>query len=135
MNQNEVSKLIKSSRNYKKDNANNYELETKKNSLFRKFFENKLIIIIFPIILIILILFIITIVNLINRDYTMDIYFELLNKHSTSISLPSNEATKYDQSLLDEKRICSANKKFAIIRRKSCIACGLFSYYIVHLGA
>ena len=75
MNQNEVSKLIKSSRNYKKDNANNYELETKKNSLFRKFFENKLIIIIFPIILIILILFIITIVNLINRDYTMDIYF------------------------------------------------------------
>ena len=76
MNQNDVSKLIKSSRNYKKDNANNYELETKKNSLFRKFFENKLIIIIiFPIILIILILFIITIVNLINRDYTMDIYF------------------------------------------------------------
>ena len=75
MNQNDVSKLIKSSRNYKKDNANNYELETKKNSLFRKFFKNKLIIIIFPIILIILILFIITIVNLINRDYTMDIYF------------------------------------------------------------
>ena len=76
MNQNEVSKLIKSSRNYKKDNANNYELETKKNSLFLKFSENKLILTIVPIILIILILFTIKILNLINRNNnTIDIYF------------------------------------------------------------
>ena len=49
-------------------------------------------------------------------------------------SLPSNETTKYSKSLLDEKKICSTNKKFAIIRRINCQACGLFSYYIVHLG-
>ena len=34
----------------------------------------------------------------------------------------------------DEKKLCSSNKRFAILYRNSCSPCGLFSYYIVHLG-
>ena len=37
-------------------------------------------------------------------------------------------------NLYNEKKMCSENKKFAILRRVNCEACGLFSYYIVHLG-
>ena len=64
----------------------------------------------------------------------MYIYFNLLQKKKIISALPSNDKTRYDKYLLDEKKICSTNKKFAILRRTSCQPCGLFSYYIVHLG-
>lgn len=45
---------------------------------------------------------------------------------------------KYNKSnfvhLFNETKICSENKKFAILSRTNCYSCGLFSYYIVHLG-
>ena len=137
MNQNEVSKLIKSKRKNEKHKNINNELEQKKNSKFKKLFESEriwTIIAIIIIILILLIIIIIFIIYLITRDRTMDIYLEMLSHHRISVVLPSNEETKYNKSLLDEEKICSTNKKFAIIRRKKCPACGLFSYYIVHLG-
>jgi len=55
-------------------------------------------------------------------------------KINNSKSIKSNDSNRYDKSLLDEKKICSQNKKFAILRRTNCQACGLFSYYIVHIG-
>ena len=58
----------------------------------------------------------------------------LLKQNGRYSSLPANESTKYSSTLFNEKKICSENKKFAILRRTSCEACGLFSYYIVHLG-
>ena len=58
----------------------------------------------------------------------------LLKQNERYSSLPANESTKYSSTLFNEKKICSENKKFAILRRTSCEACGLFSYYIVHLG-
>ena len=137
MNQNEVSKLIKSKGNRKKNNNDSKEI--KKKSILQKCYETQKRIDINTIILIILIIifFILLIIYLIKeyiRDNTMNIYFRLLQKNVVPNILPSNESTKYSQSLLDEKKICSTNKKFAIIRRKNCIACGLFSYYIIHLG-
>ena len=137
MNQNEVSKLIKSKGNRKKNN--NDAKEIKKKSILQKCCETQKRIDTNTIILIILIIifFILLIIYLIKeyiRDNTMNIYFRLLQKNVVPNILPSNESTKYSQSLLDEKKICSTNKKFAIIRRKNCIACGLFSYYIIHLG-
>ena len=64
----------------------------------------------------------------------MKILSSLLKQNGTYSSLPANESTKYSSTLFNEKKICSENKKFAILRRTSCEACGLFSYYIVHLG-
>ena len=37
-------------------------------------------------------------------------------------------------NLYNETKMCTENKKFAILSRTNCQACGLFSYYIVHLG-
>ena len=37
-------------------------------------------------------------------------------------------------NLYNERKMCTENKKFAILARTNCEACGLFSYYIVHLG-
>ena len=64
----------------------------------------------------------------------MKILSSLLKQNGSYSSLPANESTKYSSTLFNEKKICSENKKFAILRRTSCEACGLFSYYIVHLG-
>ena len=64
----------------------------------------------------------------------MKILSSLLKQNGSYSSLPANESTKYSRTLFNEKKICSENKKFAILRRTSCEACGLFSYYIVHLG-
>ena len=64
----------------------------------------------------------------------MKILSSLLKQNGRYSSLPANESTKYSSTLFNEKKICSENKKFAILRRTSCEACGLFSYYIVHLG-
>ena len=64
----------------------------------------------------------------------MKILSSLLKQNERYSSLPANESTKYSSTLFNEKKICSENKKFAILRRTSCEACGLFSYYIVHLG-
>ena len=59
---------------------------------------------------------------------------ELLKNKIHVGPFPANESTKYSPTLLDEKKICANNKKFVIMRRTSCGECGLFSYYIVHLG-
>ena len=37
-------------------------------------------------------------------------------------------------NLYNETKMCTENKKYAILSRINCEACGLFSYYIVHLG-
>ena len=37
-------------------------------------------------------------------------------------------------NIYNETKMCSENKEFAILSRINCQACGLFSYYIVHLG-
>ena len=37
-------------------------------------------------------------------------------------------------NLYNETKMCTENKQFAILSRTNCEACGLFSYYIVHLG-
>ena len=68
------------------------------------------------------------------KKESMKILSSLLKQNERYSSLPANESTKYSSTLFNEKKICSENKKFAILRRTSCEACGLFSYYIVHLG-
>ena len=37
-------------------------------------------------------------------------------------------------NLYNKTKMCKENKQFAILKRTNCEACGLFSYYIVHLG-
>ena len=37
-------------------------------------------------------------------------------------------------NLYNKTKMCTGNKQFAILKRTNCKACGLFSYYIVHLG-
>ena len=130
MNQNEASKLIK------KEQSNNAEQkQTNDKKAIPKFSEKQKGVMINIILLIILIIFlIISLIIYIINNKTMNIYLRLFQKQNYTLTLPSNEKTKYDISLLDEKKICSTNKKFAILRRTTCVPCGLFSYYIVHLG-
>ena len=102
-------------------------------------FLNNIISIIFKfILLIILIIYvyfsILSLYKAKTKKEPMKILSSLLKQNGRYSSLPSNESTKYSSTLFNEKKICSENKKFAILRRTSCEACGLFSYYIVHLG-
>ena len=129
MKQNEESKLIKNNKSKNQENK----------KFFCSFQKNKKINIIKWSILIILIaLIIFTIISIIFlfqiKKEPMKILLEQIQQNKEYFSLPANESTKYSDLLLDEKKICSTNKKFAILRRTNCEPCGLFSYYIVHLG-
>ena len=92
--------------------------------------------IIFNIIIISIFLIFLTIftINYFMNKITMNRFFYLLDNNYIKPSLQPIPNTKYSKNLLNEKKICSKNKKFAILRRTNCRACGLFSYYIVHLG-
>ena len=129
MKPNEESKLIKNNKSKNQENK----------KFLCSFQKNKKINIIKWSILIILIaLIIFTIISIIIlyqiKKEPMKILLEQIQQNKEYFSLPANESTKYSDLLLDEKKICSTNKKFAILRRTNCEPCGLFSYYIVHLG-
>ena len=129
MKQNEESKLIK-----------NNKSKNKENKKFLCFFQKnkKSNIIKWSILIILIALIIFTIICIIIlfqiKKEPMKILLEQIQQNKEYFSLPANESTKYSDLLLDEKKICSTNKKFAILRRTNCEPCGLFSYYIVHLG-
>ena len=133
MNPNEEVELIKG-----KEKANeNIKLQKSENNKISFYFfpKNPKNLLINIAILIILIIFIIIgIIVYIITNQPMKRFYRLLKVNPKTESLKANEKTKYDKSLLDENKVCSTNKKFAILRRTSCQACGLFSYYIVHLG-
>ena len=129
MKPNEESKLIK---NNKSQNQENKKflcsfLKNKKSNIIK-----------WSILIILLALIIFTIISIIIlfqiKKEPMKILLEQIQQNKEYFSLPANESTKYSDLLLDEKKICSTNKKFAILRRTNCEPCGLFSYYIVHLG-
>ena len=129
MKPNEESKLIKNNKSQNQENK----------KFLCSFLKNKKSNIIKWSILIILIaLIIFTIISIIIlfqiKKEPMKILLEQIQQNKEYFSLPANESTKYSDLLLDEKKICSTNKKFAILRRTNCEPCGLFSYYIVHLG-
>ena len=129
MKQNEESKLIKNNKSKNKENK----------KFLCSFLKNtKINIIKWSILIILLALIIFTIICIIIlfqiKKEPMKILLEQIQQNKEYFSLPANESTKYSDLLLDEKKICSTNKKFAILRRTNCEPCGLFSYYIVHLG-
>ena len=129
MKPNEESKLIKNNKSKNQENK----------KFFCSFLKNtKSNIIKWSILIILLALIIFTIISIIIlfqiKKEPMKILLEQIQQNKEYFSLPANESTKYSDLLLDEKKICSTNKKFAILRRTNCEPCGLFSYYIVHLG-
>ena len=129
MKPNEESKLIKNNKSQNQENK----------KFLCSFQKNKKINIIkWSILIILLALIIFTIICIIIlyqiKKEPMKILLEQIQQNKEYFSLPANESTKYSDLLLDEKKICSTNKKFAILRRTNCEPCGLFSYYIVHLG-
>ena len=129
MKPNEESKLIKNNKSQNQENK----------KFLCSFLKNtKSNIIKWSILIILLALIIITIISIIIlfqiKKEPMKILLEQIQQNKEYFSLPANESTKYSDLLLDEKKICSTNKKFAILRRTNCEPCGLFSYYIVHLG-
>ena len=129
MKPNEESKLIKNNKSQNQENK----------KFLCSFQKNKKINIIkWSILIILLALIIFTIISIIIifqiKKEPMKILLEQIQQNKEYFSLPANESTKYSDLLLDEKKICSTNKKFAILRRTNCEPCGLFSYYIVHLG-
>ena len=129
MKQNEESKLIKNNKSKNQENK----------KFFCSFLKNtKSNIIKWSILIILIALIIFTIISIIIlyqiKKEPMKILLEQIQQNKEYFSLPANESTKYSDLLLDEKKICSTNKKFAILRRTNCEPCGLFSYYIVHLG-
>ena len=129
MKPNEESKLIKNNKSKNQENK----------KFFCSFLKNtKSNIIKWSILIILLALLIFTIICIIIlfqiKKEPMKILLEQIQQNKEYFSLPANESTKYSDLLLDEKKICSTNKKFAILRRTNCEPCGLFSYYIVHLG-
>ena len=133
MNPNEEVELIKG-----KEKANeNIKLQKSENNKISFYFfpkNPKNLLINISILIIFLIFIIIGIIVYIITNQPMKHFYRLLKINLKTESLKANEKTKYDKSLLDENKVCSTNKKFAILRRTSCQACGLFSYYIVHLG-
>ena len=129
MKPNEESKLIKNNKSKNQENK----------KFFCSFLKNtKSNIIKWSILIILLALIIFIIISIIIlyqiKKEPMKILLEQIQQNKEHFSLPANESTKYSDLLLDEKKICSTNKKFAILRRTNCEPCGLFSYYIVHLG-
>ena len=129
MKPNEESKLIKNNKSKNQENK----------KFLCSFLKNtKSNIIKWSILIILIALIIFTIISIIIlfqiKKEPMKILLEQIQQNKEYFSLPANESTKYSDLLLDEKKICSTNKKFAILRRTNCEPCGLFSYYIVHLG-
>ena len=129
MKPNEESKLIKNNKSQNQENK----------KFLCSFLKNtKSNIIKWSILIILIALIIFTIISIIIlfqiKKEPMKILLEQIQQNKEYFSLPANESTKYSDLLLDEKKICSTNKKFAILRRTNCEPCGLFSYYIVHLG-
>ena len=141
MNPNEKTKLVNENEtkiSYKERNKKGKKEKKKKKGHCCSFLNNIKSIIVKFILLIILIIYIYFLILSLYKAKTkkepMKILSSLLKQNERYSSLPANESTKYSSTLFNEKKICSENKKFAILRRTSCEACGLFSYYIVHLG-
>ena len=129
MKPNEESKLIKNNKSQNQENKKflcSFQKNTKSNIIKWSILIILIALIIFTIISIIILFQI--------KKEPMKILLEQIQQNKEYFSLPANESTKYSDLLLDEKKICSTNKKFAILRRTNCEPCGLFSYYIVHLG-
>ena len=138
---NEKSKLVNENEtkiSYKERNKKGKKEKKKKKGHCCSFLNNIKSIIVKLILLIRLIIYIYFLILSFYKAKTkkepMKILSSLLKQNERYSSLPANESTKYSRTLFNEKKICSENKKFAILRRTSCEACGLFSYYIVHLG-
>ena len=138
---NEKSKLVNENEtkiSYKERNKKRKKEKKEKKGHCCSFLNNIKSIIVKLILLIRLIIYIYFLILSFYKAKTkkepMKILSSLLKQNGTYSSLPANESTKYSSTLFNEKKICSENKKFAILRRTSCEACGLFSYYIVHLG-
>ena len=130
MNINEESELIK-----QKEFSQNNQENNQENKKFQiSFFSRKNIIINMIVLIIFLTFTIFCIIYYVLENKPITILKRLLKEGNEIIPFPADESTKYSPSLLDEKNICSKNKKVIILRRTSCEACGLFSYYIVHLG-
>ena len=141
MNPNEKTKLVNENEtkiSYKERNKKGKKEKKKKKGHCCSFLNNIKSIIVKFILLIILIIYIyfsiLSLYKAKTKKEPMKILSSLLKQNGRYSSLPANESTKYSSTLFNEKKICSENKKFAILRRTSCEACGLFSYYIVHLG-
>ena len=141
MNPNEKTKLVNENEtkiSYKERNKKRKKEKKEKKGHCCSFLNNIKSIIVKFILLIILIIYIYFLILSLYKAKTkkepMKILSSLLKQNERYSSLPANESTKYSSTLFNEKKICSENKKFAILRRTSCEACGLFSYYIVHLG-
>ena len=81
--------------------------------------------------------------------FSISIYLLLLSiKEKNEMISNFNDYDDDDQSIINQKiykplnianlynetKMCTENTKFAILTRTNCEACGLFSYYIVHLG-
>ena len=138
---NEKSKLVNENEtkiSYKERNKKGKKEKKKKKGHCCSFLNNIKSIIVKFILLIILIIYvyfsILSLYKAKTKKEPMKILSSLLKQNGRYSSLPANESTKYSSTLFNEKKICSENKKFAILLRTSCEACGLFSYYIVHLG-
>ena len=138
---NEKSKLVNENEtkiSYKERKKKGKKGKKEKKGHCCSFLNNIKSIIVKFILLIILIIYIYFLILSLYKAKTkkepMKILSSLLKQNERYSSLPANESTKYSSTLFNEKKICSENKKFAILRRTSCEACGLFSYYIVHLG-
>ena len=141
MNPNEKTKLVNENEtkiSYKERKKKGKKAKKEKKGHCCSFLNNIKSIIVKLILLIRLIIYIYFLIISLYKAKTkkepMKILSSLLKQNGSYSSLPANESTKYSSTLFNEKKICSENKKFAILRRTSCEACGLFSYYIVHLG-
>ena len=141
MHPNEKSKLVNENEtkiSYKERNKKRKKEKKEKKGHCCSFLNNIKSIIVKFILLIISLIYIYFLILSLYKAKTkkepMKILSSLLKQNERYSSLPANESTKYSSTLFNEKKICSENKKFAILRRTSCEACGLFSYYIVHLG-
>ena len=138
MNPNEKTKLVNENETKISYKERNKKRKKEKKGHCCSFLNNIKSIIVKFILLIILIMYvyfsILSLYKAKTKKEPMTILSSLLKQNGTYSSLPANESTKYSSTLFNEKKICSENKKFAILRRTSCEACGLFSYYIVHLG-
>ena len=141
MNPNEKTKLVNENEtkiSYKERKKKGKKAKKEKKGHCCSFLNNIKSIIVKLILLIRLIIYIYFLILSFYKAKTkkepMKILSSLLKQNERYSSLPANESTKYSSTLFNEKKICSENKKFAILRRTSCEACGLFSYYIVHLG-
>jgi hypothetical protein len=145
---NELSKLLKDNEKPKIINLEilykQYEKPNLTNYIINKIYENLLLITLIVILFFLITLYFLLVSLKSQKDSKNNDNYNYYNRFRNKYNYDFDDyeygynTKKFKKSnftnLFNETKICEENHKFVILSRTNCQECGLFSYYIVHLG-